>query len=229
MISVRGATLDDLFTLAHITKEAYGGSALDIDTLELYFAIQPDGALLVLDNNEPAGMIWVIDYQSFASIGVLGVLPEFQGKGIGRMLMDHAENWAKARGISTFILDATVDGAKLYEKLGYRDADTSYRMNLVQQKSYKVAETLEVVTLNHLPELLEVDRTIFGADRTKVLEVFLKEFGGRAFLSREQGSVNGFIIAQTSTIGPWVAVNTPVAEQLLQAVLNDSGLVTDGE
>jgi hypothetical protein len=35
MISLRNATLEDLFTLANITKEAYGGSALDIETLEL--------------------------------------------------------------------------------------------------------------------------------------------------------------------------------------------------
>jgi ribosomal protein S18 acetylase RimI-like enzyme len=221
MISVRSATLDDLFTLASITKEAYGGSALDIDTLELYFAIQPDGALLALHNNEAAGMVWIIDYQTFASIGVLGVLPKFQGQGIGRMLMEHAESWAKTRGISAFILDATYDGAKLYEKLGYRDEDTSYRMNLTRQKSYKVAETIESATLRDLPELLEFDQTIFGADRRKVLEVFLNEFAGRAFLSRDkQGRVAGFIIAQTSTIGPWVAVNAAVAEHLLQAVLN---------
>jgi GNAT superfamily N-acetyltransferase len=210
-----------LFTLASITKEAYGGSALDIDTLELYFTIQPDGALLALHNNEPAGMVWTIDYQTFASVGVLGVLPNFQGKGIGRILMEHAEAWGRARGISTFILDATVDGAKLYEKRGYHDVDTSYRLNLTQQKSYKVAETIESATLKDLPKLLEFDRAIFGADRTKVLGVFLKEFAGRAFLSRDkQGRLEGFIVAQTSTIGPWVAANVSVAEHLLQAVLN---------
>jgi ribosomal protein S18 acetylase RimI-like enzyme len=221
MITVRTATLEDLFTLASITKEAYGGSALDIDTLELYFAIQPDGALLALDDNKPAGMVWVIDYQTFISVGVLGVLPEFQGQGIGRLLMEHAESWANKRGISAFMLDATNDGARLYEKLGYRDEDTNYRMNLIQQKSYEVAETIETATLNHLPELLEFDRTIFGADRTKVLELFLKEFAGRAFLSRDkQGRLEGFIIAQPSTIGPWIAENASVAEDLLKAVLN---------
>jgi ribosomal protein S18 acetylase RimI-like enzyme len=203
MISVRNPTLEDLFTLAHITKEAYGGSALDIDTLELYFTIQPDGALLALSNNEPAGMVFVFDYQTFATIGVLGVLPAFQGQGIGRILMEHAESWGRARGLSTILLDATNDGAKLYEKLGYRDEDTSYRLNLTQKKSYKVAKTIEGVTLNHLPELLEFDRPIFGADRKKVLEVFLKEFAGRTFLSRDkQGRVNGFVISQVSTIGP---------------------------
>jgi GNAT superfamily N-acetyltransferase len=221
MITVRNAKLEDLFTLAAITKEAYGGSALDIDTLELYFAIQSDGALLAMHDNEAAGMVWVIDYQTFASIGVLGVLPKFQGQGVGRLLMEQAETWAHQRGISAFILDATIDGAKLYEKLGYRDEDTSYRMNLVQQKSCKVAETIEAATLKDLSELLEFDKIIFGADRKKVLEIFLKEFAGRAFLSRDnQRKMNGFIIAQTSTIGPWVAVNTAVAEHLLQAVLN---------
>lgn len=221
MISVCTATLEDLFTLAHITKEAYGGSALDIETLERYFAIQSDGALLASFNHEPVGMMFIFDYQIFASIGVLGVLPTFQGKGIGRALMEHAERWANQRGISALILDATDDGARLYEKLGYRDEDTSYRLNLKQQKKYLVPTTIESATLAHLSAIIEFDTPIFGANRKKVLEIFLKEFAGRAFLSRDEaGNVNGFIIAQTSTIGPWVAANVSVAEKLLQAVLS---------
>jgi ribosomal protein S18 acetylase RimI-like enzyme len=221
MIYIRSATLDDLFTLASITKEAYGGSALDMDTLELYLTLQPDGALLALNDNEAAGMIFVFDYQYFASIGVLGVLPKFQGQGIGRILMEHAEMWAKSRGVSAFILDATVDGAKLYEKLGYRDEDTSYRLNLTQKKVYEVPASVEVVTPNHLAELVDFDTPIFGADRKKVLEVFLKEFAGRAFLARdEQGRLKGFITAQTSTIGPWIAADVATAETLLQAALS---------
>ncbi len=221
MITVRTATLEDLFTLAHITKEAYGGSALDIDTLELYFTIQPDGALLALSDNEAAGMMWIIDYQTFASVGVLGVLPALQGQGIGRILMEHAEQWANARGITAFALDATDSGAKLYEKLGYRDEDSSYRLNLTHEKRYAIPESVEIATLNHLTELVEFDTPIFGADRTRVLETFLKTFVGRSFLARDQqGRLEGFIIAQTSTIGPWVAMNAAIAEALLQAVLS---------
>jgi ribosomal protein S18 acetylase RimI-like enzyme len=221
MISILNATLEDLFTLAHITREAYGGSSLDMETLERYFTIQPDGALLAFLNDKPAGMMLVFDYQIFASIGVLGVLPTVQGKGIGRALMEHAERWANSREIFTFILDATNEGARLYEKLGYRDEDTSYRLNLKQQKKYQVPTTIEPATPEHLSDILEFDTPIFGADRRKVLEVFLKEFTGRAFLSRDEvGDINGFIIAQTATIGPWVAENVDVAERLLLAVLS---------
>ena len=221
MISTRIATLEDLFTLAHITKEAYGGSSLDIETLERYFAIQSDGVLLASFSDEPSGMVGVFDYQTFASVGVLGVLPAFRGKGIGRALMEHVEGWATRRGIFSFILDATHEGARLYEKLGYRDEDTSYRLNLKRQKTYQIPEEIENATLYHLPEIVEFDKPIFGAERKKVLEVFLKEFAGRAFLSRDKaGSINGFVIAQTSTIGPWVAANAGVAEHLLQAVLS---------
>lgn len=221
MISINSATLEDLLTLANITKEAYGGSALDIETLERYFTIQSDGALLALNDNEPAGMLFIFDYQTFSSIGVLGVLPAFQGKGIGRALMEHTESWANQRGVSAFILDATNEGARLYEKLGYRDEDTSYRLNLKQQKIYQVPTMIESATLSHLSEMIAFDTPIFGANRKKVLEVFLNEFAGRAFLSHDEaGSVNGFIIAQTSTVGPWVAANVPVAENLLQGVLS---------
>jgi len=47
------------------------------------------------------------------------VLPERQGEGIGRMLLSDLEEQARARGITTLELSATLNAAKFYERAGY--------------------------------------------------------------------------------------------------------------
>jgi GNAT superfamily N-acetyltransferase len=221
MISLRFATQNDLATLEHISKEAYGGGGIDADKLERYLKIQPDGALLAHLNENPVGMVLMFHYQSIVSIGALGVLPSVQGQGVGRILMNEAETWGLNKGASSFILDATSEGARLYEKLGYQDADTIHGFTLKHVQTYHVPETIETVGQKNLAEVLEFTIPIFGTERRRMLEVFLHDFANRAFLSRDEtGKVNGFVIAQTSTLGPWLAADTTVAEHLLQAALS---------
>jgi ribosomal protein S18 acetylase RimI-like enzyme len=58
----------------------------------------------------------------YGRVGTLGVSPEWRGHGIGRTLMQHAEDWASARGAGELRLNvwAFNEGAlRLYRELGY--------------------------------------------------------------------------------------------------------------
>jgi ribosomal protein S18 acetylase RimI-like enzyme len=221
MISIHAATQADLETLAHITKTAYNSVALDLTGLAQRLRIQPDGFFLAHLNDNPVGMVCVFDYHTFASIGTLGVLPEARGQGVARQLMEQAEAWANARNISSFMLDATPEGATLYEKMNYIDVDTNYRMTAnLSGPTYKQHKTIHLATSEDLDALLEFDTPIFGANRKKVLEVFLQDFPERTFLSKNrQGNLTGFLLAQSSTLGPWLAISPQSAERLLNAAL----------
>jgi len=53
----------------------------------------------------------------------LAVLPERRGQGIGKQLMEFAENQAQAKGLKRMVLDVDVDNEKarrLYERLGFQ-------------------------------------------------------------------------------------------------------------
>ncbi len=50
----------------------------------------------------------------------MAVRPDVQGMGIGRLLVGHAENWARKQGIGEIILHARVHAQGFYQKLGYR-------------------------------------------------------------------------------------------------------------
>ncbi|MBO4866544.1 MAG: GNAT family N-acetyltransferase [Ruminococcus sp.] len=55
-------------------------------------------------------------------IGRLFVLPEFQGKGYGKALLDFAEN-VISRSYSEIILDASLAAKKIYLKRGYTEIE----------------------------------------------------------------------------------------------------------
>ncbi|SFB76690.1 GNAT family N-acetyltransferase [Ruminococcus albus] len=55
-------------------------------------------------------------------IGRLFVLPEFQGKGYGKALLDFAEN-VISRSYSDIILDASLAAKKIYIKRGYTEIE----------------------------------------------------------------------------------------------------------
>ncbi len=60
----------------------------------------------------------VTDYATFAYLGDVYVLPEFQGNGLGTWLMDVVINHPDLQGFRRWVL-ATRDAHKLYEKFGF--------------------------------------------------------------------------------------------------------------
>jgi GNAT superfamily N-acetyltransferase len=54
-------------------------------------------------------------------ISCVFVLPDFIGKGIGRLLMDALEQEARANGFDTVMLQSSLTAHRFYKQLGYQD------------------------------------------------------------------------------------------------------------
>ena len=70
-----------------------------------------------------------VDAEAFALIGGLVVDKVHRGSGIGRALMNGAENWARERGVSMVRLSSTVARTaahRFYENLGYTKIKTQH-------------------------------------------------------------------------------------------------------
>lgn len=81
-----------------------------------YLRWQPDGCWC---NDAVTGMVTVLRHGPVGFVGCMAVEPAAQGRGLGRALLEHAQADARRAGVTTFLLEATPDGRRLYEKLGY--------------------------------------------------------------------------------------------------------------
>ncbi len=62
----------------------------------------------------------VTDYATFAYLGDVYILPEFQGEGLGKWLMEVVSGHPDLQGFRRWIL-ATKDAHTLYEKFGFSE------------------------------------------------------------------------------------------------------------
>jgi len=73
-------------------------------------------------NNQIAGGIVLVFEQDYASIANIALHPEFQGKGIGKFLMDFAEKEAIRRGYTEINLATHIlltENVEFYKRLGW--------------------------------------------------------------------------------------------------------------
>ena len=95
-------------------------------------AMKPDltlGQKLVIKAQSVVGCLWLgnsidqVNGERNTHIFLLYVAPEYRRQGIGKALMNHAENWAKNRGYKSMSLQVFTNNQpaiNLYEKLGYQ-------------------------------------------------------------------------------------------------------------
>jgi ribosomal protein S18 acetylase RimI-like enzyme len=141
-ILIRPATIDDReFILSLIPRLVEFGpphwrnpeqmTATDIQTLDTVLSTNPPETVVLIAENsdrERLGFIHLraeVDYFSREKTGYVSdiiVTRQGEGNGVGRALMNAAEDWSRNQGYSQIALHAFVQNArarKLYESLGY--------------------------------------------------------------------------------------------------------------
>ncbi len=81
----------------------------------------PDADYIVLlDDDFPVATcrLYPADSESMM-LGRIVVLPEYRGRGLGRLAVNAAEQWAAERGFRKAVLESREEKVGFYEKLGY--------------------------------------------------------------------------------------------------------------
>ncbi|HEY8284945.1 MAG TPA: GNAT family N-acetyltransferase [Chloroflexota bacterium] len=220
-LAIRHMTADDFDPVTRVASAAYGRPS-SIGEIDRYLTLQPDGWLVAEWEDAIAGLVGAIDYGPRAWVGLMAVDPPLQGRGIAHALMEALLDWLDHRRCPTVVLDASVSGAPLYEKLGFVDMDLvdAYRLADPAPSSAPVGPAIAPFTDRDLAAAIDLDAAAFGHDRGAMLPSFLADHGGRAFIHRDAaGILDGYLIAQALRIGPWVASTLAAARDLLTAAL----------
>ena len=135
-VSIRVASQSDAADVARLTKQL-GYDLTEKDAADRLSRIAPRGdqRFFVADiGGRAAGWVHVVlveyvDAEAFALIGGLVVDSAHRRSGVGRALMDRAENWARDRGCSMVRLSSTVTRTaahRFYETIGYTKIKTQH-------------------------------------------------------------------------------------------------------
>src|SRR5256885_2315182 len=86
MPSIRSLTPADVTGADELLGVTFPGSKSLAPRMRRYLAVQPDGWWVAEEEGALVGMVGAVEYGAFAYVGLMGVRPDRQGRGIGRQL-----------------------------------------------------------------------------------------------------------------------------------------------
>jgi len=191
---------------------------------ERFLQADPEGCFVAEWNGQVAGTVTTIIYENrFAWIGMVLVDPQLRGKGIGTALLLKAIDHLDSKRVPCLKLDATPQGKPIYARLGFRIEYEIERHSLTREVSPKASPGTVSDAAQNIERLLEMDREVFGADRSVLLRSLAGSAPELVIITHPGGAVNGFALgrkgSQADHLGPWVASNALAAREVLKGFL----------
>lgn len=208
------------------------GQALRLSKAEGWNQTEKDWQLLIQNSEnvclavETGGKIvgtaTAINYENhMAWIGMVLIDREHRGQGLSKTLLSALfEQLKTCRSVK---LDATPAGQPVYRKFGFKEEYLIHRMtsDSVSQKSLSEESTsfAEPVHLRDIPEIVDLDKQVFGANRKQLIEFLVENYTNNAWMIKRNGEITGFALGREGTrffqIGPVLASTTADAKSLI--------------
>lgn len=224
---------DDLIQFRHMTAEdiptglelcrASRWNQLSRDW-DIFLKLSPADCRVAVKNNQVVGTVTTVSYQDrFSWIGMVLVDPAERRQGIGMRLLQEAIDLLKRQKLIG--LDATPAGREVYLKLGFTDQSRLRRMETLVSTGFARIESgsARPMTEDDLPEVFKLDREIFGADRSLILQWLFDGAPEYARVLPGEEAVRAFMFGRHGFsfehIGPVIADDVESARQLVAACL----------
>ena len=224
-VILRPLTHNDI-PLGMVLKEAACWNQKEQDWQMILDASQ-GGNFVALKNGIASGTATTITYSNrFSWIGMVLVDQKIRRSGIGKTLLAAAIDYAKS--IGTVRLDATLDGKKLYDTLGFK---TEYNLTRYQilNANFNLPQSkiiCDKIKTKDLTAIIKKDTLVFGADRKIILSHLLNNHPELAWVCKSKTKILGYCFGRAGSnftqIGPIIADNQDTAEALLINALRNT-------
>ncbi len=209
-------------------KEIAGWNQTPADW-ERFLRASPEGCFVAEADGRVVGTATTITYEGrFAWIGMVLVDPEYRSQGIGTRLLEKTIEHLDAQAVPTLKLDATPQGKPIYEKLGFV---SEYEIERWMLKRSPGAETTPGPRARpDLEGILQLDREVFGADRSELLRSLDREMPTFTLEVNLRGELAGYALGRQGSradhLGPWMALDEASARNSLEEFLRRSARET---
>lgn len=203
-------------------KAAAGWNQTEGDWLRL-LRLCPRGCFAATRGARLVGTTTTTVYgRELAWVGMVLVDPEFRRRGIATALVREALRSLEAAGVAAVKLDATAEGAPVYEALGFEA-----ELRVERWVGAAVGGPSPAGAAGSAPapsRLFGLDRRAFGADRSELLKALWAE---SCVKPAADGRTGGYALARRGAladyVGPVVAEDVETAAALLDDVLSRLG------
>lgn len=188
---------------------------------ERFLTMNPEGCFVAEWEGRVVGTVASVVYESrLAWIGMVLVSPECRGWGIATQLLERVLKHLESLQIPAIKLDATPQGIRLYERLGFRPELEIERWVLEHPVGEQRVHSESFISENQWKRILNLDRDVFGADRGALLRSF--HASAPAFTAAVGAGENleGYTLGRhgrhADHLGPWIAKDEKTASWLLK-------------
>ncbi|MGV0110251.1 ribosomal protein S18-alanine N-acetyltransferase [Arthrobacter sp. CP30] len=126
--TLRGLAFEDIETIGRLENELFPTDAWPLEMFYTEF-FQPDTRRYIVAEVDGAavGYAGVMVIDTTADIQTIGVLPRFEGQGIGRAMLAELLDESRRRGAETVMLEVRADNPRaqqLYARFGFEQIHT---------------------------------------------------------------------------------------------------------
>jgi predicted N-acetyltransferase YhbS len=187
---------------------------------DLFHRLNPAGCFVAETAGAVVGTVTTVNYaDTIAWVAMVLVDPAHRRRGLGgcllRAALDALSTCACVR------LDATPDGKRVYDALGFEDESALSRMVADAAPVLPEAAHADVRPMRDadVGAVAAMDRDAFGADRSKVLDGFRASAPEYALVAERDGALTGFCLGRhghnLEQVGPVNAVDMGTAQALV--------------
>jgi ribosomal protein S18 acetylase RimI-like enzyme len=198
-----------------------------VEDIRRMLSYEPNGCFMAETDGGRAGHVFTVSYGKLGWIGLLIVKADCRRIGIGRLLMEKAEDYLLSQGVETIKLEAVPEISNLYRTLGFVDEYDSLRfMGTCRNISSSENASISLAQQKDLGELARFDAEYFGAKRERVLTGLYQGNPRCCLVSHIKSEIVGYIICRRALrgfkVGPWVCdpENPQAARRLLIECMN---------
>lgn len=161
-------------------------------------ALDPDGGIVAELGDELVGVAWVHRRGPVATIGPVAVDPAFQGRGVGRALLERCLALARPRAAQVRLVQESFNAESLglYLRLGFRVVCPLLEVELptggqpVPTRPPPAGVVVRQARVQDRTRLVEADARMFGAARPQNVGVFLER--GEVLVAERASALVGY-------------------------------------
>jgi predicted N-acetyltransferase YhbS len=173
------------------------------EDFEFNLSIEPKGCFVAYDGVKRIGIATCVSFGQLGWFGNLIVSEKYRKKGIGSLLVQHAIDSLKDKGVKTIGLYAYSYLTKFYISLGFKQ-NADFSLMAVEPLYCKPIDIQLEPAAKHIQEIEKFDTVFFGGNRSRILESIILEEGNLSYCWMENGKVSGYVAATVYEKMAWV-------------------------